>query len=577
MKLFRMTLMMTAILATGLLCRPAMALDNSDCFTCHDDKALSKKDAAGHGHSLYVSPAVFGASVHGSNSCTSCHADIKEVPHPDGFIAKSVACEACHQDPAATYEASVHGKALHAGSTNAAHCADCHGSHDIALASSPTSPINHANQETTCGKCHPQVLQDVRASVHGKAMREGLRDAPVCTDCHADHQIEELRTASPMKIAEQVCSRCHASQRLNTRYRMPGNRASSFFDSYHGLAARLGSTQAANCASCHGFHKILASSDPQSSVNPANMVKTCRKCHPGANENFSLGKIHIDNTVTPDIGSRINGYVRWIYLTLIVLVIGGMMVHNILTLRRKLIIAHKNKDKSIIRMTLFERLQHGLLVLSFASLAVTGFALKYPDNWVAYLVGSSEAVRRTGHRVAAVVMLAVALVHLAYLLMSKNGRKLLKDLVPSVRDVTDLFTNLMYLIIPGSPKPAFGRFSYGEKAEYWAVVWGTVIMGLTGVLISFKMGMTQWMPRWVIEVAVTIHFYEAILAVLAIIVWHFYHVFFDPDIYPNNTAWLGGRVSEEWYREEHPLDTETLEKAEHDKPHSEKHTVKKDA
>lgn len=537
---------------------PVQALDNSDCFTCHDDKTLVKTNSGGEVVSLNVNPAAYQASVHGSNQCDACHSDIKEAPHPDQFKAGPASCSPCHDKDIATYKASIHGLLTHSGSPNAAGCADCHGTHAIAPMQSPGSPLNYSNLEKTCGKCHARVLQDVQESVHGKAMALGLRDAPICTDCHADHQIETLKTASPMKIAEKVCSRCHASERINTRYSLSANRSSTFFDSYHGLAARLGSTRAANCASCHGYHKILPSSDPESMVNEANMVRTCRKCHPGANENFSLGKIHVDNTPAPDIGNVVNRWVRWVYLALIAGVIGGMMVHNLLTFRRKLIIIARKKDRSVIRMNLAQRIQHWLLLISFISLAITGFALKYPDGWMAFLVGSNEVVRRTEHRVAAVVMLVVALVHMAYLLFTREGRKLLYDLLPAKNDFTDLLVNLKYLLLPKAPKPQYPRFSYGEKAEYWAVVWGTVIMGITGVMIWFKMDMTQWLPRWVIEVATTIHFYEAILAVLAIIVWHFYHVIFDPDIYPNNTAWLDGRVSEEWYREEHPLDREPL-------------------
>jgi cytochrome b subunit of formate dehydrogenase len=105
------------------------------------------------------------------------------------------------------------------------------------------------------------------------------------------------------------------------------------------------------------------------------------------------------------------------------------------------------------------------------------------------------------------------------------------------------------------PRPQFRRFGYAEKAEYWALVWGTIIMGATGLMLWAKMWVTQWLPRWAIDVATTVHLYEAILATLAIIVWHFYFVIFDPDIYPLNWAWFDGRVNREHYREEHPLDT----------------------
>jgi len=107
--------------------------------------------------------------------------------------------------------------------------------------------------------------------------------------------------------------------------------------------------------------------------------------------------------------------------------------------------------------------------------------------------------------------------------------------------------------------------------EYWAVIWGTLIMGVTGLVVWFKMEVTQWLPRWAVDVALTVHYYEAILACLAIIVWHFCHVMFDPDVYPVNLACWDGKVSEHWQKEEHPLgvivaENKTLTPPTHDKP-----------
>jgi cytochrome b subunit of formate dehydrogenase len=93
--------------------------------------------------------------------------------------------------------------------------------------------------------------------------------------------------------------------------------------------------------------------------------------------------------------------------------------------------------------------------------------------------------------------------------------------------------------------------------EYWAVIWGTIIMGVSGLMIWFKMDVTRFLPRWIVDVALTIHYYEAVLACLAIIVWHFYHVIFDPDVYPINPACWDGRVSKEWQAHEHPLDSKS--------------------
>jgi cytochrome b subunit of formate dehydrogenase len=151
-------------------------------------------------------------------------------------------------------------------------------------------------------------------------------------------------------------------------------------------------------------------------------------------------------------------------------------------------------------------------------------------------------------------MLVGGAYHLYYLAAKKEGRRLVKDLAPVAGDVTDLAANARYLSGLSAEKPKFGRFGYAEKMEYWAVVWGTVIMGVTGLMIWFKMDVTKFVPRWTVDVATTIHYYEAILACLAIIVWHFYNVIFDPDIYPINWACCNGKVSEHWMEDEHPLD-----------------------
>jgi formate dehydrogenase gamma subunit len=201
-----------------------------------------------------------------------------------------------------------------------------------------------------------------------------------------------------------------------------------------------------------------------------------------------------------------------------------------------------------------QRWQHGLLAASFIVLAVTGFALKYPDSWVGHLLGSSEPFRRWTHRISGLVLLTVGAVHLIYILKSKEGRRLVADLLPVRQDLRDLHATLGYLFGWQAEKPKIGRFGYAEKLEYWAVIWGTLIMGVTGLMIWWKLDVTEFLPRWVVDVALTIHYYEAVLACLAIVVWHFYHVIFDPDVYPVNPACWDGRVSEPWQHEEHPLD-----------------------
>ena len=148
------------------------------------------------------------------------------------------------------------------------------------------------------------------------------------------------------------------------------------------------------------------------------------------------------------------------------------------------------------------------------------------------------------------------------MILTKEGRKGLIAVLPRKKDIFDFLQNMRYYLGLGRTRPKFDRFGYGEKAEYWAVVWGTIIMGLTGLMVWFKVEMFGFLARWIIDVALAIHWYEAILATLAIVVWHIYNVVFDPDVYPLNWALVDGMVSEEYYKEEHELDYERMKEAE---------------
>jgi formate dehydrogenase gamma subunit len=532
-------------------------IKNSACLDCHSDKTLTKTNAAGKEISLFVDEAKLAASIHKTNTCASCHADITSKHPDDNVAAKPAACAKCHEKQSESYGASVHGLAALKGEKGSATCSDCHDGHTILPPTSPASPLHYSRLAETCGGCHDQAAKDVEESVHGKAVAAGRREAPTCTDCHSEHKITGLKGSSSLQISADVCSGCHASERLNTKYNLPPDRVKTFFESYHGLAAQYGSTLAANCASCHGVHRILPSTDPRSSIYKTNLVVTCGKCHPGATENFAQSKVHVDAAsaqAAGDVGGQINWWVRRIYLVLIVGTIGFMLAHNLLLFGKKVRARFRAANLSIVRMSLSQRMQHLTLAVSFIVLAVTGFALKWPDSWIGKLMGSNEVFRRWSHRIAGVVLLVVGAYHIFYLLRNKEGRRLVKDLFPVKKDLKDVTDSARYLTGMTADKPKIARFGYAEKMEYWAVVWGTIIMGVTGLMIWFKLDVTRFLPRWAVDVATTIHYYEAILACLAIIVWHFYHVIFDPDVYPLNWACWNGKVSKHWQEEEHPLE-----------------------
>jgi formate dehydrogenase gamma subunit len=539
---------------------------------------------AGYDHSFHAQAVHNGMKAAACLDCHTRNGDLTTIlpaDNPKSTINRTnlaETCGRCHGDksvmqgsgisnrPFLSYRESVHAKAIARGNVSAAVCTDCHNSHDIQPASNSQSSIAKVNVPSTCGKCHQSEAKEFNQSVHGQAVSRGVSRAPVCTDCHGIHNIampfDQATAAISPAVGTESCAKCHEGVTLTQEFGIASGRVSSYKDSYHGLASQLGSNVVANCASCHGVHNILPSSDPRSFVSASNLQQTCGQCHVGASANFTKGKIHLTSGLVSDVpvhdfGVVGTSIVRWIYVPLIILTIGGMAFHNALIWRKKAA-AKRRQIRTIVRLTANQRAQHWLLLISFIALVLSGFALQYPDSWLAWLLGANEWLRRIIHRLAAVVMLLVGTYHVLYLALTKEGRGWVKDMLPKVRDVKNLIGNLGYYLNARKEKPKIARFGYAEKAEYWAVVWGTIIMGLTGLMIWFKISVFGFMSRWWIDIALAIHFYEAVLATLAIIVWHFYHVMFDPDVYPLNFALVDGRVSEELYKEEHELDYDRL-------------------
>jgi cytochrome b subunit of formate dehydrogenase len=529
-----------------------------DCLTCHRkaiDGARSKK------------PTV-EFKLAQAQLCESCHADKPEVAGRSALGAKFVA----------SFDNSVHGAALQAGKVESASCVDCHGAHAMNPAVVAGAKINRVHVAGTCAKCHGKQADEYATSVHAMALQKGNRDSASCTSCHGEHDIKRhTDPTSPIhkaNLAQEVCAECHASVRLTKKYGLSSDTFKTFADSYHGLAVRGGAVEVVNCASCHGVHAIKAQNDPTSSVNKANLPQTCGECHRGANARFAVGAVHSD--VTQKAASPVLYWIANIYVGLIVVVVGGMALHNLLDFlkktRRKLAIQkgeiteHHVEHRLYLRMTVQERLQHGMLVVSFVALVVTGFMLRYPEAWwvVAIRGVSARAFewRSLVHRIAGVVMLAGGAWHVWYLAFTAAGRKLFFDLLPRWRDLTDPWGVLKYNLGIAEEKPAFGRFCYIEKAEYWALVWGTLLMGVTGAILWFENASIGYFTKLGFDIARTVHFYEAVLATLAILVWHVYFVVFNPDVYPMNLAWLTGRMSEGEMMEEHPLQLEELKAAE---------------
>ena len=246
-------------------------------------------------------------------------------------------------------------------------------------------------------------------------------------------------------------------------------------------------------------------------------------------------------------GNPVNFFITVIYIALIFGVIGAMFLHNVIIFLKY--IRNKRKEEKnyyIIRFKPTEIFQHAGLMISFTVLAISGFALKFPEaGWVTMLesIGINEWSRRIIHRTAAVIMVLVSFYHLYYVLFTNRGRYLLKQIMFRISDIAEVIQTLKYYLGFSRKKPEYEEFDYTEKAEYWSLVWGNIVMTLTGLVLWFPILVTGFAPSWIVRASELIHFYEAILATLAIIIFHLFFVIFHPEQYPMNLSWLTGKMS----------------------------------
>jgi len=272
-------------------------------------------------------PAQYKDSIHGRLAaqlgdqdvakCRDCHGghDVVKCTDPTSDKPQCDPCQGCakchenqaliikhnihQQHPCLQWQLSAHGapRMIDGKMRVAATCTDCHGVHSI---QGVGAPVLSVRQPATCGKCHPKEMAEYLDSIHGKAaVKENNPDAPLCVDCHGEHNI--LAPGSPgSKVSPRnvpdTCAACHARPALMKKYGIAPDKLSTFINSFHGIALEFNQNAVATCASCHNNHLVLPASDSRSGVYPANLPKTCGKpaCHPNMPESISKAKIHVD-------------------------------------------------------------------------------------------------------------------------------------------------------------------------------------------------------------------------------------------------------------------------------------------
>lgn len=559
------------------------------CLDCHPDakkmphgQKLEKATCDSRCHPK--NNADFMAGSHGAAlarhdpqapTCVSCHGGHDIRPKSDPLsrtyplnIARI--CGDCHKrhlttpaglnssEQVAGYMDSVHGKALERGLIVSATCADCHGNHTVLPVKDPRSAINRTNIAGTCGRCHVGIPEVYRSSIHGQEMARGNKAAPVCSDCHTAHNITRTDTPAFKLAIVTECGECHDKPAR-------GRRASlyeTYRESYHGQVNRLGATLAARCSDCHGAHDIRRVEDPQSRLSPAHRLETCRHCHQEAAAGFEKFEVHAD----PQDAKRfpVLNFVWWAFVYIMLFSFGFFGLHCLLWFIRQTVERIRrgpppnfdHDTKAIKRFTRVQRLNHAFMFVSFFGLALTGLPLLYSDKaWGQALCGIMGGPGACGiiHRICAVILLGNLLVHFVGVFRSfrKNPLRVMltgpTTLLPRWQDAVDCAGMFRWFLVGGA-KPTFDHWTYFEKFDYFAATYGSLVIGLSGLLLWFPVFFSKFLPGSLFNVASMVHGHEALLAVGYIFTIHFFNAHLRIEKFPVDDVIFTGRVSEEEFK-----------------------------
>jgi cytochrome b subunit of formate dehydrogenase len=562
---------------TASLARPCSTIRSKvDCSPCHGP-VVAQYDSSRHG-------TLAAKGDPDAPRCGDCHTKHAEQSHlrpTSATFARNIPnlCARCHRkgEKAArriaakdaglvqSYEESIHGKGLlQSGLTVTATCTSCHTAHGELPPDDPRSTVFAGNVASTCGTCHNGIEEQFRNSIHAPGVGKPKGDIPLptCIDCHTSHKISRTDLANfRLRMLDQ-CGRCHESE------------ATSFFQTVHGKVSRLGDLGAAKCYDCHGTHNILPPSDPRSALSRRNIENTCSQCHTGVNRRF-VGYLthatHHDPKRYP--------YLFLAFWAMTSLLVGTMTFatgHTAAWLwrlwrtpeLRARHVAARAAARQYQRFDSFTRRMHLVMLLSFFTLALTGMVLKFSDMaWAQRLAGLVGGFSTTGvlHRVAALTLIAVFLVHLFDVRRKKRRSGMTwrqfitapNSLVFNGQDARELWQSIKWFLGRG-PRPRYGRYTYWEKFDYFAVFWGMLIIGSTGLMLWFPEVFTVLLPGWLVNVANIIHSDEALLAVAFIFTVHFFNTHFRPDKFPMDPVIFTGHVPIEELKRDKPREYEEL-------------------
>jgi cytochrome b subunit of formate dehydrogenase len=516
--------------------------DAPSCLECHGThRILGRRNSASPVFPLHV-----------PNLCGRCHREGEKA-------AKRY--QGAEHDILEHYEESIHGEGLRkSGLTVTANCADCHTAHQALPASDPDSSVHRLRIAETCAQCHHGIAEQFMASIHVTAVT--TNQLPVCGDCHTAHSISRTdRDDFRMEIMD-VCGKCHAEL------------AEAYFDTYHGKVSQLGYAKTAKCQDCHGAHGIFPTTDPRSSLSEANALNTCKQCHPEATAKFAGYFSHANHH--DRLKYPMMFYAFWGMTALLVGTFAASGLHTLMWLPRTLAMRRKHGphraprpgEKLFQRFRRIDRISHATMICCFLTLAVTGMTLKFAYTpWAQMVSRVLGGFTTCGylHRVAAVVMFCLYVVHIWDMIFVKkpqygSWKELLlgpNTMLFTRRDLKEYVESIRWFLGRG-PRPNYGRWTYWEKFDYFAVFWGIIIIGSTGVMLWFPEFFTRFLPGWTINVATIIHSDEALLASGFIFTIHFFNTHLRPEKFPMDTVIFTGSMTLDELKIDKPEEYERL-------------------
>jgi hypothetical protein len=345
---------------------PNLSIADDYCLSCHGQPGQTMTLEDGSDVDLYVDAAVHTASIHGSQgyACVQCHTAVGEYPHPAFQAADrrsmtlqlNQVCERCHITQFNLTHDSVHAQALAEGQTAAAVCTDCHTAHAVQdwvdQQTGKTLPEARLAIPGTCAQCHNAIYQEYQESVHGSALtNENNPDVPTCIDCHGVHNIEDPSTSHFRLASPQLCGDCHSDPQRMAKYGISTDVMNTYVADFHGTTVSIfeklspdAETNKPVCYDCHGVHNINKTDDPEKGLQIRdNLLATCQKCHPDANENFPAAWLS-HYIPSPDVYPLVY-YVELFYKFFIPTVLGGMGILVVMDASRKLINWRRNRQK----------------------------------------------------------------------------------------------------------------------------------------------------------------------------------------------------------------------------------------